>query len=310
MTNDPLASNPDIERTRAHWDSHARAGILSEWTKNDIIAETIYKRITGGESKFWLNWVFEDFLKKKYTRALSVGCGTGGHELILARTGLVEKIDAFDLSEASIEIARRNARGAGVANINFFICDFQSFGDVLLQQKKQYDLVCFLGSLHHVRDLEAVLGATSILLAEEGRVVFSEYVGDCYGILSRKKVDIINRLLQCIDQEWLNPARPQYQNPDIGHMLNHDPSEATRSALILPFLEHYFDFELLRPYGGTILHMLYPSLRHEKINDGSAASKTILRLLLEMERILYEDAEYIHSDFYVGVCRKRKSMKK
>lgn len=310
MREDRFPLNSDIERTRAHWDLHARAEILSEWTKNELIAETIFRRISGSTNKFWLNWLFEDFLGKKFKRALSLGCGTGAHELILAETGLVEQIDAFDISKESIEIAKRKIKEKGLANINFFVGDFQQFGVDLLQREKSYDLVCFLGSLHHVRDLETVLGAVSKLLSEEGRLVFSEYVGDCYGILSRKKVRIINRLLQCIDPEWLNPARPEYQNPDIEHMLHYDPSEATRSALILPFLEHYFDFEMLRPYGGTILHMLYPSLRHEKINDGSAASKTILRLLLEMERILYEDAEYIHSDFYVGVCRKRKSMKK
>jgi hypothetical protein len=124
--------------------------------------------------------------------------------------------------------------------------------------------------------------------------------------LSPKKVRLINRLLKCIDPEWLNPARPEYSNLAIEHMLQHDPSEATRSALILPFLEHYFEFEFLKPYGGTILHWLYPSLRAERINDGSPESKTLIRLLLEIERILYEDAEYIYSDFYVGVCRKRK----
>ena len=305
MGKNQSALNVDVEKARIHWDAQAQAGTFSEWTKNEIVAETIYKRITGGANKFWLNWLFEDFLRRKFTRALSIGCGTGEHELLLAQTGLVGEIDAFDISKASIEIAKRSAKGKGIRNINFFICDFQDFGNVLLTQGMKYDLVCFFGSLHHMYALESALKSVSELLAYEGRLVFNEYVGECYGILSEKKVRIINRLLQCIDQEWLNPGRAEYRNLTIEHMLAHDPSEAARSLLILPFLHHYFDFDLLRPFGGSIMHMLYPSLCPERINDHSASSKTIIRLLLEIERILYEDAGYINSDFFVGVCRKR-----
>jgi hypothetical protein len=78
-----------------------------------------------------------------------------------------------------------------------------------------------------------------------------------------------------------------------------------RSALILPFLRHRFEIELLRPFGGAVLHLLYPCLNHEKLNDGSPESQSIVRLLIEIDELLYTDAAYLPSDFHVGICRKR-----
>ena len=51
--------------------------------------------------------------------------------------------------------------------------------------------------------------------------------------------------------------------------------------------------------------MLYRSLDARKVSDGSPEWESIVRLLIEFERILDEDAGYLPSDFHVGVCRKR-----
>jgi ubiquinone/menaquinone biosynthesis C-methylase UbiE len=291
------------EISARHWDAYAAVGETPQWTQHPLIELAVYERISGGQNRFWLNWLLEDVLAGPFERALSLACGTGGHELIIARSGKVKRIDAFDLSPKSIEIARKNASDAGIEAIRFFEAGFDDFDAKL--GDATFDLVCFFGSLHHVREIETVLAAVHRRLTPGGRLVFNEYTGDCYTILDERKVATINRLLATLDPQFLNPGKPRYVNPTLDEMLASDPSEGVRAALILPFLRHRFEIELLRPFGGAVLHMLYPCLNDAKLRDGSAESKSIMRLLIEVERMLYEDAGYLPSDFHVGVCRKR-----
>jgi SAM-dependent methyltransferase len=286
-----------------HWDAYAAAGENPQWTQHPLIEAAVYRRITGGVNKYWLNWLLEDVLEGPFERALSLGCGTGGHELIMAHSGKVARIDAFDLSPKSVEIARDNARKAGVDSIRFFEAGFDDFDAKL--GDATFDLVCFFGSLHHVREIDTVLGAVHRRMRPGGRLAFNEYTGDCYTILDERKVATINRLLAALDPVFLDRDRPRYANPTLDAMLAGDPSEGVRAALILPFLRHRFEIELLRPFGGAVLHMLYRCLDAKKVTDGSPESETVMRLLIEIDRMLYEDAGYLPSDFHVGVCRKR-----
>jgi SAM-dependent methyltransferase len=286
-----------------HWDAYAAAGKNPQFTQHPMIEAAVYDRITGGANKYWLNWLIEDKLEGPFERALSLACGTGGHELILARSGKIRRIDAFDLSPKSVTIAQDNARKAGIDNVHFFEAGFDDFDAKL--GDATFDLVCFFGSLHHVREIETVLSAVHRRLTPNGKLIFNEYTGDCYTILDDRKVATINRLLATLDPVFLNPERPRYANPTLDAMLGGDPSEGVRAALILPFLRHRFEFELLRPFGGAILHMMYPCLSHKKLLDGSPGSKSVVGLLLEVERMLYEDIGYLPSDFHVGICRKR-----
>ena len=286
-----------------HWDAYASAGENPQWTQNPLIETAVYRRITGGVNKYWLNWLVEDMLGGPFERALSLACGTGGHELVMAHSGKFVRIDAFDLSPKSIALARDKAREAGIDNVHFFEAGFDDFDAKL--GDATFDVVCFFGSLHHVREIETVLGAVHRRLTPAGKLVFNEYTGDSYTILDDRKVEAINQLLATLDPVFLNPQRPRYVNPTLDAMLANDPSEAVRAALILPFLRHRFEIELLQPFGGAVLHMLYPCLDHKKMTDGSPESESIMRLLIEVDRMLYEDAGYLPSDFHVGICRKR-----
>jgi ubiquinone/menaquinone biosynthesis C-methylase UbiE len=290
------------EISARHWDAYAAAGNQPEWTQHPLIEAAVYRRITG-TNKYWLNWLLEDVLEGRFERALSLACGTGGHELIIAHSGKVKRIDAFDLSPKSIEIARKGAANAGIDSIHFFQAGFDDFDAKL--GDATFDLVCFFGSLHHVREIDTVLATVHRRMRPGGRLIFNEYTGDCHIILDDRKVATINRLLETLDPIFLNSERPRYVNPTLDAMLSGDPSEAVRAALILPFLRHRFEIELLRPFGGAVLHMLYRSLDAKKVTDGSPESESVIRMLIEVDRMLYEDAGYLPSDFHVGVCRKR-----
>ena len=85
-------------------------------------------------------------------KVLSIGCGSGQFEILLAP--YAEHITAVDISPEAIELAKKNQAAAGVKNINF---KCQSFSD--LNWDEQFDAVICLAFLHHVpeSDLESFL---------------------------------------------------------------------------------------------------------------------------------------------------------
>ena len=82
-------------------------------------------------------------------RILDIGCGPGCLPLQIARTNKDVQVDGLDLSRRMVELARTNARHAGVDHrLNFFICD----GSFLPVYDKSYDMVISTGVLHSLRN--------------------------------------------------------------------------------------------------------------------------------------------------------------
>jgi 2-polyprenyl-3-methyl-5-hydroxy-6-metoxy-1,4-benzoquinol methylase len=79
----------------------------------------------------------------KLERVLSLGCGDGQFELMLAPH--VGHITALDISPPAIEIAKRNAERAGVTNV-----DYQCLPLSELSWDTQFDAVLCIAFLHHV----------------------------------------------------------------------------------------------------------------------------------------------------------------
>jgi SAM-dependent methyltransferase len=82
-------------------------------------------------------------------RALSVGCGDGQFELMLAPH--VEHLTALDISKTSIENAKRNATKAGVTNV-----DFRCLPMSELAWDAHYDCIVCVAFLHHVPEPDLV----------------------------------------------------------------------------------------------------------------------------------------------------------
>ncbi|QKQ77351.1 bifunctional 2-polyprenyl-6-hydroxyphenol methylase/3-demethylubiquinol 3-O-methyltransferase UbiG [Nostoc sp. TCL240-02] len=307
MLEKSVTNNQDQDQAQNYWETNPNAAYSSsQWTSNPIIAEIVYQRMSGGQSKkHWLTWLIEDyFAGQKFESLLSPGCGIGDHEVIVAKSGIVKTIDAFDFSQASLEIARQNASNAG-ATINFYQDDLNAFTVI---DEKKYDLVLCSGSLHHVKELERFLAIIQKCLKSNGYFIINEYVGDCYNIYNKQQIKIINRLYKCFPDVLRAGARGEFQNHTIEQAIATDPSECVRSKLILPFLENYFDMEVYHPFGGGLLHPLYPLLDHNQfLDDKNPAALTILKLLLEFEAILMEMPGGLETDFCLSILRHKKS---
>ncbi|HBK23566.1 MAG TPA: glycosyl transferase family 1 [Planktothrix sp. UBA10369] len=297
---------PQIAEPQAknYWETNPTAA-ASQWVSNPIIADTIHQRMSGGQTKkYWLRWLIEDyFVGQNFNNLISLGCGIGNHEILMAQLGFAQKIDAFDFSASSLEIARKDATEAGV-QVNFYQEDFNTFN---LNPDVKYDLAFCSGSLHHVRELERFLEIVHKALNPQGYFIINEYVGANYCIYNKRQVEIINRLYQCSHKLIRSGIMEnKFINPSIHQVFATDPSEAVRSELILPFIEYYFDIELFNPFGGAILHPLYPLLDHNQFLPGDPKGETLIKLLLEFEQILMEIPGGLESDFCLCVLRPKR----
>jgi O-antigen biosynthesis protein len=302
MKDDQPGKN-EQEQARSYWDSNPSSPSASTmWQNNPVIGEAIYRRMSGGESaKHWLSWLLEDYFRgKKFKHLLSPGCGTGAHEIIVARSGTVKAIDAFDFSEGSLEIARAGAKEAGV-QINFYQDDINCFN----LGNKKYDLVICSGSLHHTKEIERFLSTIRAALTPDGYFIVNEYVGDCYNIYPPRKVDLLDRLYQCFPKTLRSSKAKRFKSITIDERLASDATESVRSSLILPLLREYFKLEVCHPFGGQLLHPLYSLLDHTELEQTDAKTETILRLLLEFENILMEIPGGLETDFCFCICRPK-----
>ncbi len=282
-------------RAREYWDEHMDVS-CGDWTSNPLVQEVVNRRIVGPASNdFWLNWVLADYLPSRVRRCLSICCGTGTHEIIAAKTGRVGFLEAFDLSPRGVDAARRRAADAGV-EVRFFEADVNAYEC----PRRSYDLILAGGALHHVSALERVLATLHDGLTDDGVLIANEFVGPVRHQWTERQVETVNRLLGALPPHLR--ARSRIERSSVEEMLAHDPSEAVRSSLILPVLRSYFEIVEARPFGGTLMHVLYQALDPATLESPEA--RAALGSVLATEESLI-GAGVLPSDFALVAARRR-----
>jgi 2-polyprenyl-3-methyl-5-hydroxy-6-metoxy-1,4-benzoquinol methylase len=99
-----------------------------------------------------------------------VACGVGWAAISLARAYPNITVDGFDLDEASIEIASRNAKEAGVADRVRF--EARDAADPALQNR--YDLAMVVEAIHDLSQPVAVLSAIRDMLKPGGTLIVAD----------------------------------------------------------------------------------------------------------------------------------------
>ena len=97
---------------------------------------------------------FADFSRWAGRRVLEIGCGIGTDTIRFASAGA--SVTAVDLSEASLDIARKRAALYGLQDrITFHCADAERLSDVVAPEA--YDLVYSFGVIHHTPHPERVV---------------------------------------------------------------------------------------------------------------------------------------------------------
>lgn len=111
----------------------------------------------------------------KDIRVLEIGCGPGYLCLELARAGY--DVLGMDLSERCIEIAQEFANKdphiGERGKLAYGVADLFEFNP-----EQKFDVVIFLGALHHFRDQQKVMDSVKRLLNSEGIVIAHEPTRD------------------------------------------------------------------------------------------------------------------------------------
>lgn len=240
-------------------------------------------------------------------RMLSVGCGTGELERILARLNAFRHCDAWDVASGGIETARRLAREEGFDHIHYEVRDVTTTD----LPPERYDAVWFENSLHHIEPLERVCEQVARTLKPDGFLFLNEYVGPSAFAFSPRQKELIRAAFTLIPARFRRSFQPDGSErldsapiPMPAEVQADDPTEAVRSADILSVVPDYFDIVAQRETGGTLLQFLLHGIAGN-FHEGNPESLRVLRMLLEIEDILLETGE-VRSDFMVIAARPRK----
>lgn len=164
-------------------------------------------------------------------RAIDVGCGTGVVPVILAKAFPMAHIEGLDLDALSIEIARRHAHDAGVAQRVRFI---HASADLLARQGT-YDLITTFDVVHDLPDPRGVLALIRSALNEGGSYLMVEPKMD--DRLERNRENPFGRMLYSISCLHCIPQSLAQGGPGLGACWG--PSQARRLAADVGF--SYFD---------------------------------------------------------------------
>lgn len=134
------------------WDRHAEG-----YAKRPVADEAAYEHKLA-LTRAWLG---------PEMKMLEIGCGTG--TTALHHAPHVAHVRATDISPGMIEIARRKATAAGIANVSFELSDI----DRLEPQDRAYDVVMAHSILHLLRNRDDAIAKVSRLLKPGGLFVSS-----------------------------------------------------------------------------------------------------------------------------------------
>lgn len=129
----------------------------------DRFAEEYDFMASRDESRY--GFFFENFSQGR-SKALDVGCGTGGLALDLSKH--YESVLAIDISEPMLEVARRKR---SAPNIDY--CRMDANG---LKSAPEFDLIVSSTTFHHLQDMGTTLKALKSALKPGGRLVVVDAV--------------------------------------------------------------------------------------------------------------------------------------
>jgi SAM-dependent methyltransferase len=298
--------------TSALWGRQARtmsesdAWQLRYWQSHPVTARHINRLITGDEAEDWLAFTKRRFVPETLNHGLSLGCGHGWTERAAIRLGLCRTFDAVDISEEALAVARRQAEDEGMRGLVLY--EQADLNSVALDPGV-YDVIIAAQVLHHVNELEHLLGQVASSLRPGGLFVVNEYVGPARFQLLDKTLELMNRMLDLLPRELkVNPAddavRPPIERAAPEEIARFDPSESIRSDEIVELLESRFDVVYRADFGGTLLQFLLADIAANfRVDD--AKDVALLDLMSLFEEVLIAE-RVLPSDFAFFVLRARR----
>jgi SAM-dependent methyltransferase len=230
--------------------------------------------------------------------------------LAKAKTNFVLRHEAVDIADGAIEKAVRAAQQDGLGHIQYRVADLNRI--ILLPNS--YDIIFGISSIHHVSALEHLFHQVYQALKPGGYFFMDEYVGASQYQWPDRQLHYINEALRMLPAKFrLSISKPGEEKPfvwrpTVQEMNDGDPSEAVRSADILPLLKQVFGEVEFRGYGGSLLHMLLEDIAGN-FREDDPEHLAWLQRLFDFEDELIATGKIPH-DFAVLIVRKPTGIQK
>jgi SAM-dependent methyltransferase len=181
-------------------------------------------------------------------RIADVGCGLGWSSIGMALAYPKVRIDGLDLDAPSIDAARVNAAGSGVADrVSFAVRSADEPG-----LSGRYDLVTVFEAFHDMARPVAVLRALRSLLAPGGLIVIGDTkAGDAFNAPAdaRERLHYGWSLAHCLYSSFGGPEDEQTGTMLRPKTLRRYGSAAGLTVEVLPIEHESWQFYLLEPAG-------------------------------------------------------------
>ncbi len=291
-----------------HWDqtvAKVETKTLKGWLGWEFVErEYIRPSVSGDPDVYYLHHFLDVHLPRRpVARALSLGCGGGNLERALIDLNAATTIDAYDFSPESIRLAQELAEQARMAGRIHY--DIRDINQIVLP-RGQYDFVVAKMALHHFERLEHVFEQVRLSLKPGGVFLFNDFIGPSRFQWTDLQLELMNAILEVLPDrnrysEVSNGFLHRIDRPSVEGMIQMDPSEAVRSAEILPALRNAFEIIEYRPYGGTLAHILLTHVM-ASFDLQNEDQRSLLKMFFLLEKTLIRHG-VLPSDFAYGVAK-------
>lgn len=299
-----------VRLVQDHWSEKAKNPPKHfSWTDAPTVRRWVRRAVSGDPSVGWAEYAARKHVMcegQGVAEGLVLGCGNGQLERDLRNLGAVLHIDAYDIAPGAVEEAKRLAAAGRVTGITYHVADLNH---AELPAAK-YDVAFCPSSAHHIDRLEHLFAQVQRALKPGGHFVLMEYVGPSQFQAAPAVVGVINELLSVLPPELrrrshTGEVKSSFEPPTREFMNAVDPSEAIRSDELLPLLRQHFELVEVKPYGGTINHMLLQGIV-DNFDESTPEGRGLLGLLMYFEELLIREG-VLAADFAFIVARNRPS---
>lgn len=272
------------------------------WFSIPAVKKRWNNKITGNKNIIYQQYVTEHFLKNMTIKALSIGCGTGGKELIFKEFANIYSFECLDISKDRISEANQYKTLQNANNYSFLNKSLNDF-DI---KNDGYDLIMFDSSLHHLFNIHEVLKKVKLGLKSDGILLIFEYTGPNRFQYTKKQLKICNEILKSIPKKYRlfldeKTIKKHVYSPGYLRMYFSDPSEAVESQIILEEIHKLFDPVHEIKLGGDLLCPLLKGISHHFMK-GNKESNILLDRLFNLEDDYLASIE--RSDYTFGIYKK------
>lgn len=297
-----------VERESSLW-GETKARERMSWFDSPIIGRHINHCITGNAHKDWLDYIKEKFYQTPEKLGLNVGCGHGELERHILKRDITEMMEGCDISPKAVEASRQKAGEEGFGDrVRYFTADANFLEHAELAE--QYDIIFASMALHHFMELEKCLDILIQHLKPGGLFITNEFIGPDRFQWTDQQLDATNRILNTIPLELRktlrgdSPYKDQAVRPGLDYMIENFAFEAVCSERIHDALYERFEVIEYKPYGGTILHLLFEAIMNNFDEEHNREHAVIVRTAVEWERSLLDYGALQH-DHAFYICQKR-----